>query len=155
MASLRLATPADAPAIHDLLVASFAAFRDQYTDGCFDATVIDAARVAKRMAEGPMWIIEDGRPLGTVAAKMDGRGLYVRGMGVHPDARRQGLGERLLAAAEAYAVAHGAPAMWLSTTTFLHASQALYRRFGFVAADGPADLFGTPLVSFEKELGPA
>ncbi len=150
MATLRLATPADAQAIHELLVASFVGFRDLYTDACFDATVIDASRVAQRMAEGPTWVIEDGRLLGTVAAKVDERGLYVRGMGVHPDARRQGLGERLLAAVEGYAMADGARAMWLSTTTFLAGSQALYRRFGFVDAEGPSHLFGTPLVSFEK-----
>ncbi len=152
MATLRLATPADAQRIHELLVASFSGFREQYTPACFDATVLDEERVRQRIAEGPVWVVEDDDVIATVGAKVDDRGLYIRGMAVHPDARRRGLGQVLLRAAESYARTAGLRGLWLSTTTFLEASQALYRRFGFVDAPGPADLGGTPLVSFEKCL---
>lgn len=152
---IRKATPEDAPAIHALMRDAFGAFEPQYTPGCFDATVLDPVRIAARMQEGPVWVAEmdahDGL-VGTVSAVHDERGMYVRGMAVHPDARRQRVGLRLLHVVEGYADGVGAPLLWLSTTTFLDASQALYRAAGFVDAAGPADLHGTPLVSFEKSL---
>lgn len=152
MAELRRAHEADAEAIHALLATSFASFRPQYTLACFDATVLDAERVRRRIREGPVWVVEGSDLIGTVGAKRDGDRLYVRGMAVHPEARGQGVGHRLLQRCEEHARVQGLSAMWLSTTTFLDASQALYRRFGFEPCDGPADLCGTALVSFEKRL---
>lgn len=150
---VRRAVPGDAAAVHALLMAAFAVFRPLYTPGCFDATVLDEARVRRRMAEGPVFGAWDGdRLVGTVSAMQDDRGIYVRGMGVHPDARRGGVGRRLLEAVERHARDGGAPALWLSTTPFLTGSIALYRSFGFMPAQGPPDLHGTPLVSFEKRL---
>lgn len=153
MVDVRRAQQGDAQAIHELLVAAFSSFRNQYTAGCFDATVLDADRVAKRMREGPVWVAVDGASIvGTVGAKIDSRGLYVRGMGVLPSARGQGIGDRLLAVCQRHAERLELPCMWLSTTTFLHASQRLYLRFGFLPSRGPTDLHGTALVSFEKSL---
>ncbi len=154
---IRRATPADAPAIHALMLAAFEPFRSQYTEGCYDATVLDPARIRQRMAEGPVWVVEDGpQPgfVGTVSGRADGRGFYVRGMAVHPDARRRGVGRLLLQAAEAHARAEGLACLWLSTTRFLIGSQRLYEGFGFAPAAGPRDLFGVPLVSYEKALAP-
>lgn len=149
---IRRATPADADALHALMLAAFGPYRDQYTDACFDATVIDPARFCRRMDEGPVWVAEDGELFGTVGAKVDERGLYIRGMAVHPKAQRRGVGAQLLAACEAYAHDHGIDTLWLSTTRFLDASARLYEAHGFVPADGPADLHGTPLRSYEKRL---
>ncbi len=155
MVELRAAVAQDAAAIHRLLVASFTPFQQQYTPACFDATVLDAPRVEARIAEGPAWIAEsDGAVVGTVSAKRDARGLYIRGLAVHPEWARMGIARRLLDAATAYGRAIDAPCLWLSTTTFLLASQALYKAAGFHEAPGPADLCGTPLVSFEKPLKP-
>lgn len=151
--NVRRARPSEAQAIHELLLAAFASFRPLYTPGCFDATTLDAARVAKRMTEGPVFVAEiDGRLVGTVGVKLDARGAYVRGMGVHPDARGKGVGRALLEATEAWGREQGASCLWLSTTPFLTGSIALYESFGFRPAVGPADLFGTPLRSFEKSL---
>ncbi len=141
------------------MLAAFGPFEHLYTSGCYDATVLDPERIAGRMTEGPVWVAvsdESGpaRILATVSARRDQRGLYVRGMGVHPDARRQGLGRRMLEEVERYARAEGLPCLWLSTTRFLTASQQLYLDFGFHPAPGPPDLFGVPLVSFEKALAP-
>ncbi len=150
---IRLARADDAPDIHALMQAAFRAFEPQYTPDCFDATVLDPERIAQRMTEGPVWVAEsDGQLLGTVSAVPDARGVYLRGLAVHPEARRQRVGLHLLHVVEGYADGVGAPRVWLSTTTFLDASQELYRAAGFVNVDGPPDLHGTPLVSFEKVL---
>ena len=149
---LRVATPADAPEVHGLLLAAFAPFQGRYTPGCYDATVLDARRVGDRIAQGPVWLVGAGRAVGTLSAVRDASGVYLRGMAVHPSARRQGAGRALLEAAESWARGQRAARLWLSTTPFLTGSIALYRAFGFQAADGPADLHGTALRSFEKPL---
>ncbi len=150
---IRRALVQDAEAIHAVMLAAFSPFRDQYTDACFDATVLDPERIRSRMSEGPVWVAQaDGRIVGTVAATVDDRGVYVRGMGVDPQAHRQGIARRLLEAARDHAEQMGM-GMWLSTTTFLTASQRLYESFGFIPADGPPDLHGTPLVSYQWGSG--
>ena len=151
--SVRQARSGDEPAIHRVLVAAFESFKPLYTPGCYDATTLDPVRIAERMQEGPVFVAEhEGRIVGTVGVKRDSRGAYVRGMGVDPAVRRLGVGRRLLQACEVWARVQGAPCLWLSTTPFLEGSIALYQMFGFVPAPGPADLFGTPLRSFEKPL---
>ena len=77
---MRRATPDDAEALHALMRAAFTPFRDQYTDACFDATIIDAPRFRRRMQEGPVWVLDsEGQAVGTVGAKVDDRGLYAAG----------------------------------------------------------------------------
>ncbi|MGB1585556.1 MAG: GNAT family N-acetyltransferase [Thermoplasmatota archaeon] len=146
---IRRATPEDAPAIHALKLAAFGPYRERYTPACFDATVLDDGRIQDRMAEGPVWVWDDGDIQGTVGARRDQRGLYVRGMAVHPDAQGKGIGKALLDACRNYAVDQEIPCMWLSTTLFLDASARLYERYGFRPSHGPAQLEGTDLRSYE------
>ncbi len=151
-ALIRLANSHEAEEICHLMLEAFSPYRDLYTEACFDATVLDAARIQDRMEEGPVWVAISKGIVGTCGAVVDGDRLYIRGMAVHPNAQRQGLSRRLLDAAQAYGKKEGCHALWLSTTRFLLASQAAYAAAGFVPAPGPADLHGTPLVSFEKRL---
>ncbi len=152
---LRRATIDDADGIHALLLRAFTPFRRQYTDGAFDATVLDPARIRSRLEEGPVWVIADSRTVrGTVSCMMDNRGCYIRGLAVDPDAQRLGLGRQLLDACHAHAKVEGAACMWLSTSLFLAASISLYQGYGFHDAPGPADLHGMPLRSFEMAVQP-
>ena len=63
---------------------------------------------------------------------------------VAPDARRQGVAEALMEAAEAHGRATGAARLVLQTAVDNAPAQALYRRLGWTAADG--------FVTFEKAL---
>ncbi len=137
------------------MLAAFGPFRDQYTEACFDATVLDPERIVARMEEGPVFVAEANGLVGTIGCMLDDRGLYTRGMAVHPAAQRGGIGRALLDRCKAYAQTMEAPCMWLSTTLFLDASIALYQSYGFHDAPGPGDLGGTPLRSFELPLAPA
>jgi N-acetylglutamate synthase-like GNAT family acetyltransferase len=152
--SIRLAIDSDTPAIASLLADSFAEYRSQYTQEGFDATAITAEQVVNRLPEGPIWIaLRDQTIVGTVAAVRKGDSLYVRSMAVHPAARGQQLGERLLKQIEDYAANEGLHRLFLSTTPFLDRAIRLYEKAGFRRSDeGPHDLFGTPLFTMEKWL---
>lgn len=107
-----------------------------------------------RLNEGPVWIaLENQAVVGTVSAISKGDGLYIRGMAVDPSARGKGIGQKLLACAEVYAVQNGFKRLLLSTTPFLTRAIQLYEQNGFCRiGDGPADLFGTPLFTMMKSL---
>lgn len=151
---IRLAEPADCPAISELLQQAFAAFRPQYTSRAFAATAIGPAAVLQRLAEGPVWIATLRDVIrGTVSTVLTNRGMYIRGMAVHPEARGRKIGYLLLLEAEQFALDQGCHRLYLSTTPFLDRAIALYERLGFQRiGEGPAALFGTPLFTMEKLL---
>ena len=149
---IRLATSADLPELARLLHSAFSEYRSSYTDDGFAATTPTIEQLAARMNEGPIWVAEeDGLLLGTVSVISRGEELYIRGMAVLPEARGRHLGESLLSVVEGFAGSH--KRLTLSTTPFLIHAIRLYERSGFKrTADGPHDLFGTPLFTMVKDL---
>ena len=106
------------------------------------------------MLEGPIWIaLLDQVVVGTASAVLRGEELYIRGMAVLPSSRGLHLGELLLNQAEDFALAHNWKRLILSTTPFLLRAIRLYEQAGFKhVAEGPHELFGTPLFTMVKEL---
>jgi len=151
---IRLAGLEDAQAIAGVLHQSFVEFKALYTAGGFAATVLSSDRVLARMHEGPVWVaLRDGVMLGTVAAVVKDKSVYIRGMAVLPVARGAGAGARLLRQVEDWARSEEFNRLFLSTTPFLHSAIRLYERFGFRRTDeGHHDLFGTPLFTMEKSI---
>jgi GNAT superfamily N-acetyltransferase len=133
---------------------AFEGYRPLYTPEAFAATTPSADQIRQRWDEGPVWIaLQDGHPVGTVAAAPRGAALYMRSMAVLPASRGSGCGGLLLAAVEAFAASHGHHRLVLSTTPFLHPAIRLYERAGFMRSGAaPHDLAGTPLFTMEKEL---
>jgi GNAT superfamily N-acetyltransferase len=155
-ARIRLATSSDAAAIARVLRQSFQEFQPRYTPQGFAVTTPDEQRVRLRMTEGPAWLaLSDDSIVGTASAlKKPASTLYIRGLAVLPAARGQNVGAMLLETLENYALAEGCNRLMLRTTPYLSAAIRLYERFGFrFIADGPNDLFGTPLLAMEKPLG--
>jgi GNAT superfamily N-acetyltransferase len=149
-----MAVAEDASAVATVLERAFMEYRESYTQDGFIATVLTKDKVETRMTEGPMWVALDNEEIvGTVAAVSQGEALYVRSMGIVPEARGKRIGELLLKNVEAYAIGDGHHRMILSTTPFLSRAIRLYERFGFQRSDGRrADLFGTPLFTMTKKL---
>jgi GNAT superfamily N-acetyltransferase len=82
---------------------------------------------------------------------LQGESLYVRGMAALPSARGRQIGKLLVDSVQDFATARGCQRLFLSTTPFLSRAIALYERLGFVrTAEGPHDLFGTPLFTMER-----
>jgi GNAT superfamily N-acetyltransferase len=153
-AVIRLASPDELNSLASLIYQSFVEYQASYTDDGFAATTPTAEQLAKRMSEGPIWVaVRDDVLLGTVSVVRQGDDLYVRGMAVLPPARGMRLGELLLKTVEGFARTQGCKRLTLSTTPFLLRAIRLYEKFGFArTADGPHDLFGTPLFTMVKEI---
>src|SRR5258707_15872451 len=95
--SVRLALPADAPAIARVLAESFAAYEPMYTPGAFAATTPSASVIEQRFGEGLIWVAErQGAIVGTASAVPKGTELYVRSVAVVPAARGRGGGRAVV-----------------------------------------------------------
>ena len=152
--SIRLAKHEDAATIASVLSRSFVEYEPLYTREAFETTTPSPKGIRARLDEGPMWVtVERGKIVGTGSAVLDEYGLYVRGMAVDPQSCGRGIGFRLLAEIQTYAIQRQCRRIFLSTTPFLDRAIRLYERFGFFrTSEGPYELFGTPLFTMEKPL---
>lgn len=139
-ARIRVATAADAPAMHAMLLAIAA------TTGEADKITSTAADLARHgfgaaPAFGALIAEADGAAVGlclyfmTFSSWRGRLGLYVQDLYVAPSERGGGLGRRLLAAAAAAGARRGATHLRLSVDAANPAAEAFYRRVGFTAAE--------------------
>lgn len=151
---IREATPGDVPQIVTVLAESFAEYKSLYTEKAYAATTPDGDAIKGRLAEGTTWVAAfGGKIVGTVSVVPEKKSLYIRSMAILPAARGAGIGERLLAEIENFAVTNGYRQLFLSTTPFLHRAIRLYEKLGFERKDEPPhELYGTPLVTMSKNL---
>jgi ribosomal protein S18 acetylase RimI-like enzyme len=92
------------------------------------------ARVLAALADDVVFVArEDGMQAGYVAlARNAGEGLVIEQLLVAPGHEHRGVGRRLLAHAEGYAIAQGAPSLLIVAEPDNHAARGFYRRSGFV-----------------------
>jgi len=151
---IRLATMEDAPSISEVLLQSFIEYESEYTPEGFAATTPTVEQVEHRLTEGPVWVaLLEGNVVATVSAMHKGESLYIRGMATLPSARGHRIGGLLMESVQGFASVQECKRLFLSTTPFLSRAIALYERLGFIrTAEGPHDLFGTPLFTMERTL---
>ena len=91
------------------------------------------------------WLAEvEGRVVGTAMAGYDGHRGWLYSLGVHPDARRSGLGRALLAEAERALAVLGCPKLNLQVLSANAGAQTFWQRVGYAQDD---------VVCFGKRLG--
>jgi ribosomal protein S18 acetylase RimI-like enzyme len=90
---LRPATPTDVPAVLE-----FWKVAAENTDRADSASALE--RLLQRDPDALVLAEDDGRIVGSLIAGWDGWRCHLYRFAVHPDRRRQGIGRRLLAAAE-------------------------------------------------------
>lgn len=153
--AIRIALPADAEAIAEMLRAAFTPFENLYTAEAFAATTPDAEKIRARFdEEGAIWTAwKDAGTVGTVSVVDKGERLYIRSMAVLPAAQGFGVGRRLLETVENYAARNGFEKLFLYTVPFLHGAIRLYETSGFRrGALETEGFFGTPWFEMEKKL---
>jgi len=152
---VRLAGPADADAIAEVLFEAFSMSRDGYTAEAFEAVTPNAHEVLARFEEGPMWVATlDDDVVGTVSVVPEPDWLYIRSMAVRPTAMRLGIGSRLLDAVDKYGREQDFEKLFLYTTYFSKGAIELYEKNGFTRGrDTTAEeWFGTPGLEMWKQL---
>ncbi|MEV6975414.1 GNAT family N-acetyltransferase [Kitasatospora sp. NPDC093806] len=165
MISLRVLTPADPadwPLWRDARLAALAeapyAFKRGLADWQSGGEALWRARFAQSDALHVVAVLPDGRPVGLASGVPvpDGRPAdgaeggaaggpaggtvsELRSVWVGPEARGRGVGDRLIAAVEAWARRSGSGALRLAVLPGNAAAVALYRRNGFADADEPGE----------------
>ena len=154
MIVIRRAEPDDSEAISRVLHESFIEYKALYPLERYKATVLSTEGVRERLREGPVWVgLTDEAIVGTVSIMPRAEGLYIRGMGIVPQARGLRLGRQLLIVVEDYARENGFQRMYLGTIPFLTRAIRLYEQFGFVFnKDRDEYSHGMPLLCMEKWL---
>jgi predicted N-acetyltransferase YhbS len=152
---VRLAVPADAEGIANVLFEAFGAHRENYTPEAFEAVTPHANKILTRFDEGPQWVAEiDGRIVGTVSVRTDPDELYVRSMAVSPNVQGQGIGHKLMDAVNDYADASGHERIFLHTTYFVPGAKQFYESHGYkwVRDTAPEEWLGVPGIEMERHL---
>ena len=149
---IRKARKEDSLEIHQVLSESFIEFKEQYTKGAYNITVVSVQEILKRMAEGPVWVAEaNNKIVGTAGGVLQEKEFYIRGMAVLPQQQGKKIGYKLLQHIENYAYKEGFPVLSLRTSAYLDKALKLYKRFGFkIVNEPPYDMYGTPCVNMKK-----
>jgi len=150
---VRLATPADAAVISEILLAAFGEYRSLYTPESFAIVTPGPDEIVNRFDEGPQWVaLIDHEIVATVSVTDEPEGLYIRSMAVRPLVQGTGVGHKLLAAIDEYTAGTDATRVFLYTTYFGTGARELYEKRGFRwVRDTTADeWYGTPGLEMEK-----
>ncbi len=130
----------------DAVVALWSVVFPEYSDPAHPQRSA-AASVARKLAfgDGLFWLAERGaRVVGTAMAGYDGHRGWLYSVGVHPDARGDGIARRLVEVAERALAARGCPKVNLQVFAGNAGAQAFWRSVGYGRDD---------VVSFGKRLG--
>ena len=131
----RLATPADAPAVHALTQAAFATLEGRI-DPPSSARLETVEAVAAALADGGGGIAElAGEPVGAVRFQAAEDHLYVGRVAVAPEHRGRGVARALMALmalAERHAASAGLPEMRVEVRQTLTSNVALFQHLGYV-----------------------
>ena len=129
--TLRIATPADAAVIADLIRRAFAA-QPRPTDPPSSALKETAATITAHLGRGGGAVLErDGRVAGAVLWEVEDGALYISRVSVDPDYRRQGIARALVDEAEREARRRGLLRMTLGVRLELEENRQLFRSCGF------------------------
>lgn len=139
--TLRPVTRADVGAVLELWRAVFPEYADPSR-----AHRDPRASIERKLAfgDGLFWLAEQGgRVVGSAMAGWDGHRGWLYSVGVHPEARRAGIGARLVREAERALAARGCPKVNLQVLAGNEAGMEFWRRAGY--AQDAVVPFGKPL----------
>ena len=128
----RLATPADAPAVHALTQTAFATLEGRI-DPPSSTRLETVEAVAAALAHGGGGIAElAGEPVGAVRFQPAEDHLYVGRVAVAPEHQGRGVARALMALAERHAALAGLPETRVEVRQTLTGNVAMFQRLGYV-----------------------
>ena len=128
---VRPATAADLHAMR--VIEKVAATAAHWTEADYDK-IFNAPDLSTDWRRVAFVIEEEAVVQGFLVAQTVGGEWEIENLAVDPDARRRGLGTRLLGEFLDYAKAHGAAAVFLEVRESNRAARALYEKWAFVEA---------------------
>jgi RimJ/RimL family protein N-acetyltransferase len=153
--TVRRASLRDSAGILDCLRAAFEPYREAYSPGAFEDTVLTPGTIGHRLASMAVFVAsaDRGEVVGTIASGLVGEGEgHLRGMAVSPDWQGRGVAEELLTAAEAELRRAGCDRASLDTTRYLGRAIRFYEANGYRASGKVGDFFGMELIEYVKTL---
>ena len=129
--SVRLVTASDAPLVRELMLRGFEQFRDALDppSSAFRESDDDVAAAIER---GGAAVARLGElPVGSVRFEPEGSWLYIGRLAVVPEARRRGVAQALMLAAEAEAHRFGVREAQLTMREALPGNRALFEKLGY------------------------
>lgn len=138
---VRPATAADLHAMR--VIEKVAATAAHWTEADYEK-IFDAPDLSTDWRRVAFVIEEDSVVQGFLVAQTVGGEWEIENLAIEPDARRRGLGTRLLVQFLDYAKAHGATAVFLEVRESNQAARALYEKWAFVEAGRRARYYRDP-----------
>ena len=153
--TVRLARAADAARLPDVELSAGLLFRAAPgLEWVTQHGEVSADTYRRHIAAGTAWVAEgaDGRLVGFVAAEVAGDAMHVWELAVAAEAQGEGLGRRLMAAAQDRARALGLAAVTLTTFRDVAWNAPFYARLGYrVLKNGELDARLTAILQAEVE----
>ena len=151
---IRPAGLGDAHAILECLRLAFEPYRELYTAGAFEDTILTPATLERRLAQMTILVAgnSEGEIMGTIALRVAGDEAHIRGMAVNPKWQGTGVAHALLDHVEASLRASNAARITLDTTAPLRRAIRFYEKRGFKPSGRVADFFGMALAEHVKAL---
>jgi GNAT superfamily N-acetyltransferase len=142
-----MATPADVAAIERVAQTAYAKYVDRI--GKPPGPMLDD--YAARVAEGNVRVLEDARGLVGILVLLPQPGhLLLDNFAVAPERQGEGIGRRLLAAAESEALQRGFDELRLYTNAAMHENLVMYAKLGWEDY-GRTETGGLPACVFSQD----
>jgi GNAT superfamily N-acetyltransferase len=138
---IRAARPDDLPELVDVEIAAGLPFRDLGMDAVADDDPGTVAELATFAGDGRAWVFADAadRPVAYLLVDVVDGDAHIEQVSVRPEHARRGIGRQLIEIAREWAVAHGLPALSLTTYAEVPWNGPYYARLGFEVV-APAEL---------------
>jgi GNAT superfamily N-acetyltransferase len=129
--TVRIVDRHDAALVRTLMLAGFEQFRGMLDppSSAFTETVEDVAAAIDRGGAAIAWLGDT--PVGSVRFELEETWVYIGRLAVIPEARRRGVAQALMTAAETEAVRFGVSETQLSMRAILPGNRALFEKAGY------------------------
>jgi GNAT superfamily N-acetyltransferase len=130
---IRAARPDDLPELVDVEIAAGLAFRGIGMAAVADDDPGTVAELAGFADDGRAWVFADAadRPVAYLLVDVVDGDAHIEQVSVRPEHARRGIGRQLIEVAREWAVAHGLPALSLTTYAEVPWNGPYYARLGF------------------------